>query len=150
MNPESVTVKQLSLCPCGFPVLKADIQLGTTYVIHRDNMVTLTLICGGCRRRHLLSCVWCDATPNGDEGYLPIEIFQEPRPPGGSLPRNRMQIFREIASQNGYSATIIALTQIIGLLKGLPPDNAFAEMTAIEEADFRAFIQDLFDQVKQK
>lgn len=74
-----LTVQRLSLCPCGAPTLK-NIPLGTEYTAHEGNTCPLRLTCQGCGISYLLDCIWCDALPGADAGYVPFDIFDAPLP----------------------------------------------------------------------
>jgi hypothetical protein len=75
--PNKVTLKCLSICPCGFPVLKEDIKLGTEYEIDPAQAERCTFICGGCGRQQSVECVWVEAREHGTmAGFLPKLIFE--------------------------------------------------------------------------
>jgi hypothetical protein len=76
-----VKLKQLSVCPCGFPALDESIPLGTEYNIHPHFKDSFTFICGGCGKQQQLIGVLTDSrTPGGEEGFLPEVLFSEPEP----------------------------------------------------------------------
>ena len=48
---ETVTLKRLSICPCGFPVLHDHIRVGVEYQIAADSKRGgFHYVCGGCGR----------------------------------------------------------------------------------------------------
>lgn len=71
-------VEKLSLCDCGFPVLKNEILLGTEYIVDTERILRGGgLICGGCRRS--IKCDLILAAPRGDQwrpGYIPAGVFE--------------------------------------------------------------------------
>lgn len=71
-----VQLKKLSLCPCGFPLLKTSILLGYEYEVNPDDCGPGTLVCGGCGNRLPVTLVWTKASSGGTAGYLPAEIFK--------------------------------------------------------------------------
>lgn len=71
-----VTLKKLSICPCGFPVLHEDIPLGEEYVINPVLVAGFTFICGGCGRQIQVQCVWVEQHNYSKAGYLPKTIFE--------------------------------------------------------------------------
>lgn len=60
-----------SLCPCGHPILREDVPLGTEYQLDMERTNWGTMVCGGCQARRPLLCVWVHP-----EGYLPLDIFE--------------------------------------------------------------------------
>lgn len=72
------TLKRLSVCGCGFPTLKAGIQLGAEYDIDPDRTVEATFTCGGCQTTQKIKVVWGGASDTGSAGYLPLQIFEKP------------------------------------------------------------------------
>jgi hypothetical protein len=70
-----VTLAKLSVCPCGHPLLKPSIGLGTEYEIEPDVKVVTTLICGGCGSRRQLPAVFVHSRAGGTPGWLPEEAF---------------------------------------------------------------------------
>lgn len=67
-------VKNLSICPCGFPVLNDNIKIGHEYVIHPDTIMEGNLVCGGCGKTHPINLIKV-----GDPilGFMPLEVFNE-------------------------------------------------------------------------
>ena len=70
-----VTLVKLSACPCGFPLLKDNIPLGTVYEIDPNETANVTLICGGCKQRQPLKAVWVYAREESQAGFLPESVF---------------------------------------------------------------------------
>jgi hypothetical protein len=68
-----VTLKRLSACPCGFPALHEDIQLGKEYDIDPNVKLPLTLICGGCGKHNPVMGVHVEPA-----GFLPEVLFADP------------------------------------------------------------------------
>lgn len=73
-------VKKLSICPCGFPVLKTDIPLGTFYEVNPFDIMPIIWTCGGCQAKQngiavRVGARYCDDVPIYMPGWLPIEIF---------------------------------------------------------------------------
>jgi len=66
-----VVLSKLSICECGFSVLKDSIPLGKEYLIHEDEKVEGILVCGGCNQRIPVMLV-----PVAPQGVLPLEIFE--------------------------------------------------------------------------
>jgi len=71
-----VTIKRLSICSCGFPVLKDDIPLGTEYEIDTTRLASFTFICGGCKQKHDIIGVWAASRNGSEPGWLPRAIFE--------------------------------------------------------------------------
>ena len=69
-----ITLKQLSVCQCGFPTLDEGIPLGTIYNIIPDRMCEAELQCGGCGAVIPVIAVWVEREGHG--GYLPRQIFE--------------------------------------------------------------------------
>jgi len=74
-----VPLQRLSICPCGFPVLKDEIGLGTEYEIDTTKLASFTFICGGCKRKHHIIGVWVAPRDGGEPGWLPRMIFEKPK-----------------------------------------------------------------------
>ena len=75
--PNKVTLKRLSICPCGFPVLKEDIKLGTEYEVDPAQTGRFTFICGGCGRQLSIEGIWVEPrAPGTHAGFLPKLIFE--------------------------------------------------------------------------
>ena len=71
-------LKRLSICACGFPVLKEDIPLGTEYEINPRLLIPCTFICGGCGQHHSVLGVLAEGrTPDVPTGLLPVLIFED-------------------------------------------------------------------------
>jgi hypothetical protein len=52
-NLVTVELKRRSICPCGFGVLKDEIQIGVRYRIDMNSRRRgFTYVCGGCSRVH--------------------------------------------------------------------------------------------------
>jgi hypothetical protein len=67
---------KLSVCACGFPLFKEHIRVGDVYAVNPDKKEMATLICGGCRSRIPLLCIWANAPHGGEPGYLPEQVFE--------------------------------------------------------------------------
>jgi hypothetical protein len=74
---EKVTLKRLSLCPCGFRALRDEIGLGTEYQIARDKAAPFTFQCGGCGKKQHLVAVYVAERADAAAGYLPIKLFED-------------------------------------------------------------------------
>ncbi len=68
------TVKN-NICECGFPVLNEGIPIGTEYCVDPESLAPVTLICGGCGKRHHIDAIWVHSRDGGRPGYLPAGIF---------------------------------------------------------------------------
>jgi hypothetical protein len=76
MRVKAKTVK-LSLCPCGFNLLKDDIPLGTIYEVDPTLTATGTLTCGGCQKTFNVESFFVfGRRSNHTSGFLPKDIFQ--------------------------------------------------------------------------
>lgn len=74
------TIKCLSICRCGFPVLKDEIGLGTEYSVDWNRRLGgVTFICGGCGHKQQIETIWVESrkTPGKPGGYLPRQIFED-------------------------------------------------------------------------
>lgn len=70
------TLTKLSLCPCGFPVLKDAIPLGAEYEVEVPRFgLGHSMICGGCGKHFPIEVVWVNERGNANAGYLPRDIF---------------------------------------------------------------------------
>ena len=65
--------KVLSICDCGFLLLKEGIPLGTEYEVDETRLHDLIFICGGCGKTFPLLCVWVEGESSG--GFLPCKLF---------------------------------------------------------------------------
>ena len=70
-----VTVKKLSLCACGFPVLNTDIPLGTEYEVDQNDAYEGAMICGGCGTQILVTLIYAAQRGSSAPGFIPQEIF---------------------------------------------------------------------------
>lgn len=70
-------LKRLSLCPCGYTLLREDIQIGTIYEVDAANRTPGRLTCGGCGRNHFVTLVYVARRGNSKGGCLPLESFQD-------------------------------------------------------------------------
>jgi hypothetical protein len=68
-------LKNLSVCPCGFPLLREEIPKGTVYFVDFADRILAVLVCGGCRTHWPLDCVMVSESPTGKGGYLPVAAF---------------------------------------------------------------------------
>lgn len=69
---------RLSICECGFPVLRDDVPVGTEYEVDMDRRSSGKLICGGCKRTIDTTLVFVESNTVGrSSGYLPLGIFRE-------------------------------------------------------------------------
>jgi hypothetical protein len=76
------TLKKLSICPCGFPVLNESIPLGTEYDVEPGDIIHVTFIFGGCHTEyHDVEAIWVNDRGTSKSGYLPKEIFKPLNPP---------------------------------------------------------------------
>lgn len=73
-----VTLKKLSVCPCGFPALDESIPLGTAYRIDEEDSTAFTWSCGGCKAVRSIVAVWVYERGPKRAGYLPSELFLMP------------------------------------------------------------------------
>lgn len=73
------TTKTLSICPCGYLVLKDDLGLGPEFEIHPENKASGLMICGRCGMPMQVLGVFCEARGDSAAGYLPMAIFEEPK-----------------------------------------------------------------------
>lgn len=80
MNLETVPLRRLSICPCGFPVLEDDIRLGTRYRIDRASVRSrFDCGCGGCKTvHHNVTVVNASSVRQPDAPFrpLPLELFE--------------------------------------------------------------------------
>ena len=75
---QTVKLVRLSICPCGFTVLKDEIGLGTVYQIDLSRKENCVLLCGGCGKEHKVRAVFTLARdPRGRSDYLPMALFYE-------------------------------------------------------------------------
>lgn len=72
------TLKKLSICPCGFHVLKDEIKVGTEYLVLPSVQQDCILICGGCKKRIRFRGIYVCGRNGGSGGFLPPEIFDLP------------------------------------------------------------------------
>lgn len=76
MRVKARTVR-LSVCPCGFSLLKDDIPLGTIYEVDPGLTATGTLTCGGCKKTFSVESFYAFGRGEGNHGgFLPKEIFE--------------------------------------------------------------------------
>jgi hypothetical protein len=76
-----VTLKKLSICPCGFPLLKDSIGLGAEYEIEEHNRMSCHFQCGGCHSLiKSVECVFVEARKDSKGGFLPLYVFEPLRP----------------------------------------------------------------------
>jgi len=78
-----VTLTKLSICPCGFPLLKESVGLGQEYDIEPSQTVLAKMICGGCGAEIPVKTVYVHSRTGVAGGYLPEEVFS---PIAGSTP----------------------------------------------------------------
>ena len=69
---------RLSVCACGYGLLKDDIPLGTVYEVDLDVEEIATLKCGGCGKIQQVVCSPVRARAGAHGGMLPNVIFTEP------------------------------------------------------------------------
>lgn len=69
------TLTKLSICKCGFPVLRTDCLLGDEYEIDPSYTMPGVLTCGGCKTDIRSKFVWVHAKGGSNAGFLPSEIF---------------------------------------------------------------------------
>jgi hypothetical protein len=82
MSATRVYLAKFSACECGYPLLDERIQPGpqTDYYASPDRVVTLTLVCGGCKKEKQVRCwfihekLWPWGTSRA--GFLPAEVFE--------------------------------------------------------------------------
>ena len=79
MNLKQVKLRRLSICPCGYSVLKDEIPVGTAYTIDLDSFAeNFTYRCGGCRRvQGGLKVVMASQSERDGMAYLPYDLFSE-------------------------------------------------------------------------
>lgn len=71
-------VSKLSICDCGFPVLRDEIGLGAEYTIYPDSIEDgWKFICGGCGATIEVAIVLADQAPGKPPMPLPLSIFDE-------------------------------------------------------------------------
>lgn len=80
---------RLSICDCGFPLLKEDIPLGTEYNVHPHTIRKgMTYICGGCGVKQTdLEAIYVDPRPGTKPAPpmpLPTQVFTFCNGDGGS------------------------------------------------------------------
>lgn len=83
---DSLVVKtklvKLSLCPCGYGLLRDTIELGTEYLVYPDTCdpeEAYTLICGGCGYKSVgVGRIYANSVhnPAAPPTPLPLEIFE--------------------------------------------------------------------------
>ena len=71
------TVKRLSLCSCGFPLFKVEIELGTQYEVDAAAHAPAVLICGGCGSEVPVTLVPARRVGQSYRGQLPAAVFRE-------------------------------------------------------------------------
>lgn len=79
------TLIKLSICPCGHPLLKPGIPIGTEYEINPAILAECLFVCGGCKRKQEVVCVFVLNHTGGMPGYLPacafdLKDFPQPLP----------------------------------------------------------------------
>ena len=69
------TVKK-SICSCGFPTLRDDLEVGTEYELDPLRRTIVIFKCGGCWKViPKVQAVWVETRHTSHGGYLPVEIF---------------------------------------------------------------------------
>jgi hypothetical protein len=68
---------RLSVCPCGFPSLYDDIELGTEYRVYLESIRTdFSYRCGKCGRlQQGVSVILADQRCGDGRAYLPLALF---------------------------------------------------------------------------
>ena len=94
VDPASLTpvpLRRVSICPCGYSVLKDEIKVGTVYALDMKSIRKgLTYICGRCkvRQENLLAINAADRRGIGVVmAPLPYDLFAEGFKAHASLPR---------------------------------------------------------------
>ena len=74
-------VVRLSVCSCGYPLLKDDVTIGTVYHVDENKKFpNCSVVCGGCKAKIPSTFIWVHyrITDTGKlrlGGYLPMEAF---------------------------------------------------------------------------
>ena len=72
----SMALQRLSICPCGYGVLKDSITLGTVYIVDLGTLTDgFTYICDRCGVAQTVACVHA-MRPGTKDGYLPYGLFE--------------------------------------------------------------------------
>jgi len=71
-----VTLKRLSICPCGFSTLRDGIAVGSEYEIDLERTSVMGYLCGGCGVVQDVTWVWTAAKGESQGGMLPKGIFE--------------------------------------------------------------------------
>ncbi len=66
---------KLSICKCGFPLLKDEIKLGAIYKVDPDRRGGGTITCGGCGTVIPCEMIWTFHRDSTKSGWLPEQIF---------------------------------------------------------------------------
>jgi hypothetical protein len=69
-------VVNLSICPCGFPCLNENVQIGHKYTVYPLTVEPATYICGSCRRSFSIFSILCG--PDFPPKPLPLGMFTHP------------------------------------------------------------------------
>jgi hypothetical protein len=64
-----------ALCECGFPVIQEHVPLGTIYLVHIASLQGGGLS-GGCRKFFQVQIIFAEASPYGEAGWIPFDIFE--------------------------------------------------------------------------
>lgn len=70
----NASLARLSICPCGYPALKTDIDIGTVYEVTPGSEDTFNYTCGRCGHTQVIRAVEV-CRDGGGCGYLPKELF---------------------------------------------------------------------------
>lgn len=73
-NGNTMKLKRLSVCPCGYGTLQDEIKLGTEYRCFPRDTDPVQYTCGGCGNTTHLTAFRVER--NGTSGYLPVMLFE--------------------------------------------------------------------------
>lgn len=70
--------RRLSICTCGYPLLKPEFPVGTEYDVGRFLTTDVIFTCGGCGQEFKVTAIEVKNALGQREGMIPLEIFFEP------------------------------------------------------------------------
>lgn len=69
-------LSKLSICECGFLLMRKGIPIGEEYTLDLNQREKMGMICGGCGKIHRkLDMVFVEGKPGRHGGFLPITAF---------------------------------------------------------------------------
>lgn len=105
-------VTKNTICPCGFPLFKDGVGIGTEYEIDENRRLPLNFTCGGCGKSWEVDSVF---VTDGNGGFVPAEALDIKAPSPTNKLKKRLMPGVWVDANNNIHVSVPEIIQQMGI-----------------------------------